>query len=90
MRVPFADAMLVTVPSGVDAAALVSASDNLADGWRCVGPYARELAVLDPADRRLLVIGGLSIGLYAAAVAAALGVDADRAHPASPSQLDPQ
>ncbi len=77
VRVPFADAMLVTIPSGVDAAALVSASDNLVDGWRCVGPYARELAALDPADRRVLVLGGLSIGLYAAAVAVALGVRVD-------------
>ncbi len=39
--------------------------------------YARELAALDPADRRVLVLGGLSIGLYAAAVAVALGVRVD-------------
>ncbi len=77
VRVPFADAMLVTVPPGVDMAALVSASDNLADGWRAVGPYAAELSALDPADRRVLVLGGLSIGLYAAAVAVALEIEAD-------------
>lgn len=77
VRVPFADAMLVAVPSAVSPAALVSASDNLVDGWRCVGPYARELAVLDPADRRLLVLGGLSIGLYAVAAAGGLGVSVD-------------
>jgi threonine dehydrogenase-like Zn-dependent dehydrogenase len=77
VRAPFADAMLVAVPPAADVAALASASDNLADGWRSVGPYARELAELDPADRRMLVLGGLSIGLYAAAVAVALGVDVD-------------
>ncbi len=48
VRVPFADAMLEAVPPAVDVAALASASDNLADGWRSVGPYARELAELDP------------------------------------------
>ncbi len=67
--------MLVAVPPVVDVAALASASDNLADGWRSVGPYTRELAELDPADRRVLILGGLSIGLYATAVAVALGVE---------------
>jgi threonine dehydrogenase-like Zn-dependent dehydrogenase len=81
VRIPFAVALLVAVPPAVDVAALASASDNLADGWHPVGPYARELAELDPADRRVLVLGGLSIGLsigrYAAAAAVALGVEAD-------------
>jgi threonine dehydrogenase-like Zn-dependent dehydrogenase len=75
VRVPFADAVLVAVPTAVDVAALASASDNLADGWRSIGPYARELAELDPAGRRMLVLGGLSIGLYAAVLAVALGVE---------------
>jgi threonine dehydrogenase-like Zn-dependent dehydrogenase len=75
--VPYADAMLVPVPDGVQPNAIASLSDNIPDGWRAVGPYAAELAALDPADRRVLVIGKLSIGLYAAAFAAALGARVD-------------
>lgn len=75
--VPYADAMLIPVPDGVQPNAIASLSDNIPDGWRAVGPYAAELAALDPADRRVLVIGKLSIGLYAAAFAAALGARVD-------------
>ncbi|MEZ0353413.1 alcohol dehydrogenase catalytic domain-containing protein [Mycobacterium sp. pR1184] len=75
--VPYADAMLLPVPDGVQPNAIASLSDNIPDGWRAVGPYAEELAALDPADRRVLVVGKLSIGLYAAAFAAALGARVD-------------
>jgi threonine dehydrogenase-like Zn-dependent dehydrogenase len=75
--VPYADAMLIPVPDGVDPIAVASLSDNIPDGWRAVGPYSAELAGLDPADRRVLVIGRLSIGLYATAFASALGVQVD-------------
>jgi threonine dehydrogenase-like Zn-dependent dehydrogenase len=75
--VPYAEAMLMPVPSGVEPAAIASLSDNIPDGWRAVGPYADELAALEPADRRVLVVGRLSIGLYAAAFAAALGAQVD-------------
>ena len=77
VRVPYADAMLVTLPPGVDPRAVASISDNLPDAWRTVGPYAAELDALDPPDRRVLVLGGLSIGLYATAIGRALGVDVD-------------
>lgn len=75
--VPFADAMLVPLPSGLDPVAMASLSDNIPDGWRCVGPYADELAACAPADRRVLVTGGLSIGLYATAFAGSLGATVD-------------
>src|ERR1700761_2787971 len=75
--VPYADAMLVRAPESVDPVAVASLSDNIPDGWRAVGPFAAELAGLDEADRRVLVIGRLSIGLYAAALAAALGCHVD-------------
>lgn len=75
--VPYADAMLIPLPAGLDPVAVASLSDNIPDGWRSVGPYAGELAALDPADRRVLVTGGRSIGLYAAAVAVALGAHVD-------------
>jgi threonine dehydrogenase-like Zn-dependent dehydrogenase len=75
--VPYADAMLIPVPDAADPVAIASLSDNIPDGWRAVGPYSAELAALDPVDRRVLVVGRLSIGLYAAAFAAALGFHVD-------------
>jgi threonine dehydrogenase-like Zn-dependent dehydrogenase len=75
--VPYADAMLIPLPATVDPIGVASLSDNIPDGWRAVGPFAAELADLDDADRRVLVIGRLSIGLYAAALAVALGCHVD-------------
>jgi alcohol dehydrogenase len=69
--VPFAEHMLVPVPGGVASATVASASDNIGDAWRCVGPALQR----DP-DATVLVVGGFgpgSIGLYATAIAAALG-----------------
>lgn len=68
--VPFADHMLLPLPRGVDPATAASASDNVADGWRAVGPYLR-----DRPGASVLVLGGLaqSVGLYAAGCAVALG-----------------
>jgi len=70
--VPHADAMLVKLPQSVDPIAVASASDNLPDGWRTVGP---QLAA-EP-ESEVLVIGGdagpNSIGLYAVGLAVALG-----------------
>lgn len=75
--VPYADAMLVPVPAAVEPVSIASLSDNIPDAWRAVGPFAEQLAKLDPVDRRVLVVGRLSIGLYAAAFAAALGTHVD-------------
>src|ERR1700722_5443897 len=75
--VPYADAMLIGVPKAVPPIAIASLSDNIPDGWRGVGPYRAELAALDPADRRVLVAGRLSIGLYAAAFASGYGAHVD-------------
>ncbi len=70
LNVPHADAMLVAVPHGVNPLAVASASDNIPDGWRCVGPPLRERP-----GAPVLVVGGAaqSIGLYAAGLAVALG-----------------
>src|SRR3954451_12292669 len=73
IRVPFADHMLVPVPDGLDAATVASASDNIVDGWRTVGP----LLEAEP-GAAVLVVGGAgpgSIGLYAAALAGAGGAE---------------
>jgi threonine dehydrogenase-like Zn-dependent dehydrogenase len=70
VRVPYADAMLVPLPDGLEPAAVASASDNIPDAWRTVAP---------PLERRpgaevLVVSGGArSIGLYATDMALALG-----------------
>jgi alcohol dehydrogenase len=70
LRVPFADAMLVAVPRSVDPLSLASASDNLPDAWRAVGPQLTQR----PGASVLVVGGGAkSIGLYAAGMAVALG-----------------
>lgn len=75
--VPYADAMLIPIPDTVEPVSIASLSDNIPDGWRAVGPFRGELARLDPVDRRVLVVGRLSIGLYSAAFAAALGANVD-------------
>ena len=72
--VPFADHMLVAVPEELEAAAVASASDNISDAWRTVGP-----ALEQEPGAPVLVVGGAgagSIGLYAVAIALALGSEA--------------
>ena len=61
----------------VNPVAIASLWDNIPDGWRAVGPYRAELAAIDPEDRRVLVAGRLSIGLYAAAFGSAYGAQVD-------------
>ena len=70
VRVPFADAMLVKVPEGLDPTAVASASDNIPDGWRLVAPF---LAERPGADVLILGGGARSIALYAVGLAVALG-----------------
>ena len=69
--VPYAEAMLVRLPEGVDPAVVPSAADNIPDGWRAVAPALADL----PAADVLVVAGGgaRSIPLYAVDVALALG-----------------
>ncbi len=70
VRVPYADAMLVPLPEGVDAAAVASASDNIPDGWRTVWPH---LDVRPRAEVLVVAGGARSIALYAVDAALALG-----------------
>jgi len=70
VNVPYADDMLLLVPEGIAPHSLASASDNLPDAWRTVGPYLQQ----QPESPVLVVGGGAwSIGLYAVAIAVALG-----------------
>jgi alcohol dehydrogenase len=73
LLVPFADAMLVKLPTGVSPWIAAAAADNIVDGWRSVaGPLQQR-----PNEGVLVVGGGApSIGLYAVAAARALGAGA--------------
>jgi alcohol dehydrogenase len=81
LAIPYADAMLVPLPDGIDAAAAASVADNVCDGYRHVAPYAGDLLARDP-DAEMLIVAGIarrpavsaSITLYAGLVARALGI----------------
>lgn len=68
VRVPWADAMLVPLPLGMDPIAMASASDNWSLAWRLVAPHLQR----KPGGRVLIMSGG-SIGLYVCDIAGALG-----------------
>jgi threonine dehydrogenase-like Zn-dependent dehydrogenase len=70
LLVPFADAMLLPVPKGLERISIASASDNIPDGFRTVAPHLRRWP-----GAPVLIVGGAarSIGLYAAGVAVAMG-----------------
>jgi threonine dehydrogenase-like Zn-dependent dehydrogenase len=67
VQVPYADAMCVRLPAGIDPVGLASVSDNVVDGYRTIAPY------IQPGDEAL-VLGSASVGLYALATGRALGV----------------
>lgn len=68
-RVPYAEAMLVKLPEGVEAEAAASVSDNIVDAWRTVGPQLEQT----PGAPVLICGGAGSIDQYAVAIAKALG-----------------
>ncbi|RZS40732.1 alcohol dehydrogenase [Herbihabitans rhizosphaerae] len=80
VAVPFADAMLVPLPHGVDPVAAASVADTISDAYRHVGPHLPGLLRRDPAAE-VLVIAALdrsmiyspSVPLYAGMIALALG-----------------
>jgi alcohol dehydrogenase len=84
LRVPFADAMLVAVPDGVDPVSVVSAADNLSDAH---GLVARALALRPAAD--VLIVGGrgASVGLYSVGIALALGASEVHYHDTDAARL---
>ena len=71
VRVPFADAMLVAVPEGVEPESVASLSDNIPDAWRTVAPQLAER----PGAPILICASGATIALYATAIALALGAE---------------
>jgi threonine dehydrogenase-like Zn-dependent dehydrogenase len=84
VRVPFADAMLVPVPDGISAAAIVSAGDNLTDAWVAV---SRPLAAFPGA--KVLVVGGSGgLPLYAVQAAFCEGASSVDYVDRSPARLE--
>jgi threonine dehydrogenase-like Zn-dependent dehydrogenase len=71
VKVPFADAMLVPIPDGVEPSAVASLSDNIPDAWRTVAPPLEDA----PGSPVLICMGAGSIALYSVAIAQALGAD---------------
>ncbi len=78
--VPFADAMCVPLPDGVDPAVACGLADNLCDAYRHIAPHLpkllerdpdAEVAILSTDDRRSLFAG--AVGLYSGLIARALG-----------------
>jgi alcohol dehydrogenase len=80
LAVPYADAMLVPLPEGVEPAAAASVADNIPDGYRHVAPHLPGLLATGHPPR-MIVVGAqsnghlftASVGLYAGLVARALG-----------------
>ena len=80
LAVPFADAMLVALPAGVDPAAAASVSDNVCDAYRHIAPHLPQLLARDAASE-VLILGApssrspftASVPLYAGLIARALG-----------------
>jgi len=80
LAVPYAEAMLVTLPEGVAPAAAVSVSDNVCDGYRHVSPHLPALLERDPEAEVLIVAAtsrstlfSSSMPLYTGQAALALG-----------------
>jgi alcohol dehydrogenase len=71
VNVPYADAMLVPIPDGVEPSVVASLSDNIPDAWRCVAPPLE----VRPGSPVLIAMGAGSIALYSIAIALALGAE---------------
>lgn len=71
VNVPYADAMLVPIPDGVEPSTVASLSDNIPDAWRTVAPPLEAA----PGSPVLIAMGAGSIALYAVSIALALGAE---------------
>ncbi len=73
LAVPYADAMLVALPEGVDPVAAASVSDNICDAYRHIAPHLPALLEADP-DAEVLIIAALSQPLFSGSVALYTGL----------------
>ena len=80
LAVPYADAMLVPLPDGLEPAAAASVADNVCDAYRHVAPHLPPAAPSDP-DAEVLILAATSprllfswsLPLYTGLIARALG-----------------
>jgi alcohol dehydrogenase len=80
LSVPFADAMLVPLPEGIDPVAAASVADNVCDAYRHIAPHLPKLLEED-ADAEVLILAalhprtpfGASAPLYTGLIARAFG-----------------
>jgi alcohol dehydrogenase len=80
LAVPYADAMLVPLPDGIEPAAAASVADNVCDAYRHLAPHLPALLAAD-ADAEVLILAATSarvlfsgsLPLYAGLIARALG-----------------
>jgi alcohol dehydrogenase len=80
LAVPFADAMLVPLPEGVDPVAAASVADNICDAHRHIAPHLPALLERD-SDSEVLILAAMiprfpftpSVPLYTGLIARALG-----------------
>jgi alcohol dehydrogenase len=80
LPVPFADAMLVALPEGIDPVAAASVADNVCDAYRHIAPHLPALLESDP-DTEVLIVAAVSSRtpfsssgpLYIGLIARALG-----------------
>ena len=85
LAVPFADAMLVPLPAGIDPAAAASVADTVSDGFRHIAPFLPDLLAAGQ-DAEVIIVAAVnrrspfsaSCALYAGLVAQAL--DAKRVY----------
>jgi alcohol dehydrogenase len=82
VAVPYADAMLVPLPSGVDPTAAASAADNLSSAYCKVAPHIPRVISRGDGARVLILAElhrrppfGVSMPLYAGQIAQAMGVE---------------
>jgi alcohol dehydrogenase len=92
LAVPYAEAMLVALPAGIEPADAASVSDNVCDGYRHVGPHLEAILAREPGAEVLIVASlsrrsrfSASVSLYAGQVARALGAPRVRLVDARPA-----
>lgn len=82
LAVPYADAMLVPLPAGIEPASAASVADNVTDGYRHIGPHLSGMLEQNP-ETRVVIVGGMaprhlftaSVPLYVGLIAKALGAE---------------
>jgi alcohol dehydrogenase len=80
LAVPYADAMLVALPKGIDRVAAASVADNICDAHRHIAPHLPKLLEEDP-DAEVLILAAMtprlpfssSVPLYTGLIARAHG-----------------